>query len=79
MNTGSRQAEQVFAAAMEISNLAERESCVRTLCKDDEHLHQEVAALLNAHEKLGSLVKTRQMTESDLKAARERQGKDLGE
>jgi len=49
MSTPNLRAEQLFAAALEIADPAERRAYLERVCAGDDQLRQEVESLLAAH------------------------------
>jgi eukaryotic-like serine/threonine-protein kinase len=56
MNERSEKIDQIFAAALEISDTAERESYVRSKCGRETGLRREVESLLAAHARSGTFL-----------------------
>src|SRR5438552_3441755 len=55
-NRDHQRAEQIFAAAIEITHLAGRRAYLDRTCAGDEGLRREVESLLAAHEQAGTFL-----------------------
>src|SRR5215510_12296788 len=58
MNTPSNRAEQIFAAALTVTDTGERAAPVRRECAGDDARHAEVESLLVAHEQADAFMQT---------------------